>query len=389
MEEKDGLILGIDLQETVSQVSFYNEKLNIPQAVAGENGAFIIPNSIKLSDALMNDVQTDDAMEELISMLAMLIEYGKRAAGRVKVAQICITLEHFLIEYLDGITMAMNRLQYEKDSYEIISRAEAFAYYAYSQKKELYAAGTVLLDFNERGLQTYRMSSFRKNGVDYIREEKRDFTETSFQRAGKQEIPIEKVCEGLCGCIEELMAKKTAASIYLTGKGFDCEKLPEQLTKIICNRRKAFAGQNLYVKGACYAAKERLHPVVFDNLIMECTERISYKIETDISERGQRKRFRIIRSGTNWYAAERDMDFILEGETEITLILTNQEGVSRLEKIDISEIPFREGKTTRIEMNVRFMAADRCLITVKDKGFGQFIKPSGKVFYLELNLQRE
>ena len=55
--------------------------------------------------------------------------------------------------------------------------------------------------------------------------------------------------------------------------------------------------------------------------------------------------------------------------------------------MDISEIPFREGRTTRISIHVEFMDADRCNITIKDLGFGEFVKSSGKVIHRELTLR--
>lgn len=384
MDEKDGLILGIDLQEETAQVCFYNDKLNIPQAAPGENGSVVIPNHKRLSQC-MTEYDEESHFEDLLSMIAILIEYGKKSVGRMRISQICICLDPFIADLLEMVDRVMDRLQYSKEQYEIISRPEAFAYYAYSQKKELYSAGTVLLDLNQNGLTAYRMSSFRKNGMDFIHEDREDFQSDSLRSAGKKEAGIEEVCEELCTDIEELMKGKTASTMYLTGKGFDYDKLPEKLTKTICNRRKAFLGQNLYVKGACYCARERQFPKVFDNLILDCENRIQYGIETDIVERGQKRRLRIVRPGMNWFESERKLDFILEDERMLTFILTDANGVVREEKLDISDIPFRSGKTTRICVHVQYTATDRCMITVKDKGFGQFVKSSGKVFYLEIN----
>ena len=56
------------------------------------------------------------------------------------------------------------------------------------------------------------------------------------------------------------------------------------------------------------------------------------------------------------------------------------------EVVDISEIPFREGKTTRVSVSVSFVDSDRCNITIKDLGFGEFVKSSGKVISKELVL---
>lgn len=388
MEEKDGLILGIDLQEEMSQVCFYNEQLNTPMAAAGDNGAAEIPNPVRLSEYFIQDEQ-GMRIGELAEMLNIIIECGRRSAGRMKLAGICICVENFITEQLEGIASAMEKLQIEREDYEIISRSEAFAYYAYSQKKELYSVGTMLLDLNEYGLKTHRLTSARKNGVDFIHEKRKDFTTDSLKAVGRGEAGMDSACDELCQIITELTRDIHYSSVYLTGKGFECDKLPDKLTKAICSRRKAFAGQNLYVKGACFCAKEKLKPLVFDNLILDCGQRIRYGLETDINERGQLRRLRMVRPGTNWFEAEKFFDFILEDERQITFYLTDLSGVVGTECIDISGIPFRQGKTTRIGVHVKYMAADRCMITVKDKGFGQFIKSSGKIFDLEISLNQE
>ena len=149
-------------------------------------------------------------------------------------------------------------------------------------------------------------------------------------------------------------------------------------------RRKAFVGQNLYCKGACLCALEAVKPRIFTDVTMLLDNRVKYGIETDIVQYGKDKRFRIIKPGTNWYMADRTMEYMLDDLRKITLKIITPYNRYYDEVIDISEIPFREGMTTRISMNVKFMSADRCLISIKDMGFGDFFKSSGKVIYKEL-----
>lgn len=183
---------------------------------------------------------------------------------------------------------------------------------------------------------------------------------------------------------EEYFAKRPVSSAYLTGSGFNVEKLPPKFAKLMVTRRKAFVGQNLYCKGACLCALEAVKPRIFTDVTMLLDNRVKYGIETDIVQYGKDKRFRIIKPGTNWYMADRTMEYMLDDLRKITLKIITPDNRYYDEVIDISEIPFREGMTTRISMNVKFMSADRCLISIKDMGFGDFFKSSGKVIYKEL-----
>lgn len=48
--------------------------------------------------------------------------------------------------------------------------------------------------------------------------------------------------------MQDALKDKIVSAVYLTGAGFEAENLPKELTHVLCARRKAFAGQNLFVK---------------------------------------------------------------------------------------------------------------------------------------------
>lgn len=53
--------------------------------------------------------------------------------------------------------------------------------------------------------------------------------------------------------IQNVFDKKVVSSVYLTGEGFENNWYPNSL-KVLCNGRRAFLGNNLYSKGACYSS---------------------------------------------------------------------------------------------------------------------------------------
>ena len=73
--------------------------------------------------------------------------------------------------------------------------------------------------------------------------------------------------------------KKVVSSVFLTGDGFENNWYPNSL-RVLCNGRRAFMGNNLYSKGACYTAMQRSMdlidgPVYLDETKM--TEQICLK----------------------------------------------------------------------------------------------------------------
>ena len=130
-----------------------------------------------------------------------------------------------------------------------------------------------------------------------------------------------------------------------------------------------------------------MKPEVFKNVIMLLDNHVKCGIEIDISSYEKPMRFRLVRPGSNWYTAGRTVECILEDMRSITFKIITPENKYYDEVVDISEIPFREGKTTRVSVSVSFADSDRCNITIKDLGFGEFVKSSGKVISKELVLR--
>ena len=131
--------------------------------------------------------------------------------------------------------------------------------------------------------------------------------------------------------------------------------------------------------------KRRYHDI-FDNVTLLVDGCIKVNIETDINERGKAMRFRIIKMGTEWYMARRSVDFIIEDMTTLTLKLITADGKCTDKIIDISSIPYREGKTTRIRMDIYAVSQDKCMLTIKDLGFGEMFRTSGRVITEEIDL---
>ena len=57
--------------------------------------------------------------------------------------------------------------------------------------------------------------------------------------------------------------------------------------------------------------------------------------------------------------------------------------------MDISGIPKRPKKATRIEIELRYFNEYTCEITIRDKGFGELFPASGFTISRELDLSNE
>lgn len=382
------LILGIDICNNISQVSYYDAKTQTAESVPLIGTSMILKNPVSL-DIIFENVQQGlpIQMNELTNLVGYLLDSAKKIGINSEVSMVCVTVEEFNITLLDALRTVFSIYGFQSDKISFISHEESYAYYAYNMKKELWNGGVLLLDYSEKGIAALQLSNIKIKNNDIIVEERQLFEDSELLQVINGEKSLDEVNEVLVKIIKLIMNGKVISSIYLTGIGFDTDHLPTEFLKFICNKHRVFVGQNLYVKGACLAAYEEAFATKFTNTIVACKNRITTGIEIGIVERGKNRILRVVKPGTNWYEAHRTMDFIVDDCIEISIKMIPVAGKEPYEEIiDLSEFPYRTNKTTRIRMEFEFTADDRCLVTVKDKGFGEFARSSGKVIYKNLEL---
>lgn len=384
------LVLGIDVCNLVSHICYYDTTTHLAESVPFIGNTMILENPVSL-EQIFKGLESGEPieMEELVSLLAFLIEVAKKHCQCADIGKICITTPEFRIGILDGMRTACERLLYNQQKVFFISHEESYAYYAFSMKKELWSSGVALFDYSPQGMEACTMHMVKVKGELLVVENRKSYTlpelSAAFDAYGK--CDLFQVDEQLTSCAKDLLEGTTSASVYLTGTGFDTDQLPDQFLKYICSRRRVFAGQNLYVKGACYAAWEETSHERFINVTFGCHNRVPVTIDLDIIERGQNKIFRAVKAGSNWYGTRRTIDFILEDCTQMVLHMHPLAGRDSYDEIiDLSEIPYRANKTTRVSVSFDFTGDDRCLVTVKDKGFGEIVKSTDKVIYKTLEM---
>ena len=385
----NGLVLGIDVCNEFSHVSYYDKSKSLPESVPFIGNVNILENPKKLEDIFSQSAPVGEDIEEIAGILGYIISAARKYCNCREIDRICITTSQFDITVLDKFKAACIKLGGDMEKIEFISHEECFAYYAFNMHRDLWINGVVLMDYSSDGLSACRMELVNVKGQNVIAQSGYvTHTEEQLMNALHERtdaVDLESVQDLLLNCAKEVMDGKATSSVYLTGIGFDTTKLPEDFLKYICNKHRVFAGQNLYVKGACNCAWETL--IRRNDVLVACHNRLPATIDMDIVERGKNKIFRVAQAGTNWYSSSRSVDFIVDECSGFTLHIQPAGGQKPYDEIvDFSDFPYRTGKTSRINVTFDFTGDDRCNITVKDKGFGEFVKSSGKVIYRTIEL---
>ena len=143
MNNVNGVIVGIDIQDKITQAAIWDEQTEMVIHVTGpENeAAFLNPFEMPGWGQSRN-------IEAACEFIASIIECASKCAQGRKAGLICITIADYEIKKLNFISEVMKRLQFNSEQWSVISHEESFAFYAYSQKKGLYSAGVMLLDYS-------------------------------------------------------------------------------------------------------------------------------------------------------------------------------------------------------------------------------------------------
>lgn len=410
------ICVGIELRDDFTQACFYDEKHNEPVSVMFDNDALLLPTLVAMDKDGATWYLGNKAVEKTVENQAVTVDsllkkamnkepvdvngtkimpvellgrffYGllnqvKDAAGADFITDICVVLAEYDISLLNVVSKAMEAIGVKKECLSILGNDESFIYYVLNQKKELWKNDVFLFDYADEGLVVKRMYMHNERGKNVVMVHSDDYSDTVTKDIVNNNISMEYADEKLLEIAKSLFTRKNVSSVYLTGSCFKEEINMPEFIKFICDRRRAFAGNNLYCKGACYRAKGEQK-----DFVLACKQRITTGIEIKISDRGREKIFRMVRPGSNWYEAGCSYDFIVDDCDTIEVFLSPLDAREKqLVTVSLNDFPKRPARTTRINVSFSFTGDSRCHMMVKDMGFGELYKSSGIIVNEELLL---
>ena len=184
--------------------------------------------------------------------------------------------------------------------------------------------------------------------------------------------------------VQGVFAKKLVSSVFLVGEGFENNWYPQSL-KVLCNGRRAFLGNNLYSKGACYTAYRRSLSIVEGPIYLDETK-MTEQICIRVREHGQEIWHPLVSWGTRWFEADTRLEVILENNDNMELHIESlvRPQVQVL-TVPLQNLPKRENYSLRLEIKILFIDDKTCRISFRDMGFGEFFPATD--FHEELEIQ--
>lgn len=431
MSEERNLIIGFDFSDDFTQISRYNEKSFEAESIGEIQGDdnYLIPTVLAVHETSKDWLYGDEALacvnrgeailvDHLVnkvlekkdivvcdvrfSTITIVEKYFRKVLLLLKkhfpnenIKQLMVTIEKFDSYLIDTIYAALENMGILKDRVSIQSHGQSYIYYALSQKKELWMNDVGMFDFNEQGLQYYQISIDRRNHPMVVGLLCKDFTQTlcynmleecacdgtSMQGANFENI--EYIFENITN---HVLHKQIISTLYLTGNGFEGE-WADRVIKELCIGRRIFKGMNLYTKGACYAAREVLNKGRFEDFIFISEEMVANEVTMKTYYDAKLNDVVLVNAAASWHEIDHKFDVILDDEKEIAFVVKNvlkRESKKLLFALD--GLVTRPNKMTRLTIKVKCLDKHTCMITVKDKGFGEFYPSTNRIWEMVIQL---
>ncbi len=416
-------VLGYDLGEKVSQISYLTSDADMPETLSVLAGAelYNIPtvlcrrnevNQWFYGKEAVRHIQDGDgiAVTGLVAAardgkpvtvgdseydpIALLTLFVKRSLSLLSmelsldnVESIMFTtqsLDNRMIQVLNAVTSA---LEFNTKNIFYQSHEESFFNYMLYQPDELMKHSIIACDYNMDDLNVYIMNLHHNttpvvatidvNSYDKLRLVNGEFP--------KDAAAFHKSCERLddefLTIMQKVCAEKIISTVFLLGDGFK-EKWPKRSLEYLCRTRRVFQGNNMFSKGASIAARERIKASENTGKVVFLGEdKLKSNLGMKLLKCGTEVYYALLDAGVNWYEAETAIEMIMDPSGIINIEVTPLTGgMPRVVQLYLDGLEKRPAGTTRLRMTMVMTSVDEVAVRVHDLGFGELFPSSGKTW---------
>ena len=423
--EENRIVLGYDLNYEFAQISYLvldkekpetyafrneGEKYNIPLCLCkrrevnqwyyGEealswarSGEGILVEDI-LTKALLGEkilIKEEGVSQEFdpVQLLGLFIKKSFSQMGfflgSYEIQALMFTVEQLDERMLTVLKEAVCGLQLEKEKIYFQSRLESIYYYVIHQPKELWSYQVGIFDFGGEKLKSYRVEMNHKTKPIVTLIHPKIHSNIARKRVYpsimEKDRYLEQLDLDLYTLLTHYVEGNIMTSIYLIGDGFFGDWYKQSLN-FLCKGRRVFGGNNLYSKGACLAAKERVIPSeIASSYIFLGQDKLKYNVGIRMLNGTDEEYAPILDAGLNWYEAKAEFDFMLMEGSQIPIIITPMIGDGEfVHEITVEGFTDRPKGTVRLHLSAWMNSDTEMMIRIMDEGFGDFFPARSDVW---------
>ena len=414
--------LGLDLCRKHIQLSYYHEDKGEPESICQLNNleTYQLPNimfySVKeqkwyvgnqvdsvcfqkdgvLAEDIVGNIDSgkhitvaekDYTYEDLLLILLRTHIQDclqQMEAEEAELYALTVTVEKYHPKVYRVLLKLRDTLGLAEDTFYIMSHENAFFQYVMNQEEQLRVNSVAMFEYGEDGMEYYRIDKQYRGNTRIFHLQHTDM---------KEELPYQMLFEDVARLDQQFaekakveMRKTYISTVYLTGPGFN-DKWIEESTKVLCDGRRVFMGQNIYTKGACYHARRGAYEKGKEDIL--CTEgSIPFDIGVSVGEMEGRNHFYPIAiGGKEWYNMKGKVTLFLDDTNRIDMVY--QDKVTRetqKEIIEIHGLPKRPPKTTKLSLEIEMSGERVGAIVIRDIGFGKIYPTTNKIYRKEFSI---
>ena len=357
-------VIGFDLGEDSSQICCWNEKSKEPVSVPVEPGTekyrIFSASTEEFLKKAMRLLKPYGKIHEAEAVVFCVEEADEQAAARLR-------------------RLAMQLIGIPESRIFVQSREESFCAYVLHQPREIWRHQAVLFTCEKEKLRSTILNVNGRTVPVIARTEKEERWQISLAGYTENEKDL-----AFGGIARDIFGGRPVSSVFLVGDGFE-ENWYEESLKLLCGAgKRVFAGNNLFAKGACYRAADELKEIKTRSYLFLDKDKISYNVSLRTAEAGRESLYSLLDAGCSWYEAKAECEVLLLEEPVLEFILKPMQGTTVWkESLELTGIPERPPRTTRLRILVSFETVDKLKIQVWDLGFGELF-PSSEQSWSEI-----
>lgn len=403
--------IGIDLNDSYAMVSFFQQNMKEPETVSTVAGSeeFQIPLVLArrksigkwyygdearrlsksgemvcidqlLKRALNSEkiVIDDDSFmaEELLALfLKKVMELPSKLGNPSSFDRLVICVDRLTKENVSMFYGMAVRLGINSRQLTVIDRKESFYYFALNQDNSLWLHDVVMFMQEKESIFFYSL--------------KRDLRTTpqvvSIDESISYTLDKNDKDKSFLDIINESFKNQIISTVFLVGDTF-AEGWMKQSVALLCKGGRVFMGNNLFTKGACYAAATRDKEAEWPFVYMGENE-MKFNLSLKVHDKGELSFYNLISAGSNWFESKGQCEVIISGSYEVDFwkqLPKSRE--AKIETLRLTDMPPRPDRATRIRITATPVSDDRIDIEIKDLGFGEIFMSSGKVWHYEMTM---
>lgn len=428
--KKNKVVVGFDLGNDYSQISYCRQNQSMPDTVSlvmgeeqyniptllcrrndveGETAWLIGKEALKAAEEGQGElvenlillaknnvsvkVGTDSLSEDELSAEYLLEIFIKKALAILyayivseDIAAVAFTMRNINTDVMKMLRRITKHIGQRKMEVYFLSYEDCFFQYIIHQPQEMWIHDVLLYDYKSDGIKSYLLSMNRKTNpvacfIDTAQYPQMKLPDLSDRNETAKGAFFKQLDSALLEIVRKNCDQRVVTSVFLLGDSFSKDWCRESL-KYMCRGRRVFQGNNLFSKGACYGARERVYPSTLSASYVYLSDD---KLRANIGmtcDRGQTEvYYPILDAGTNWYEAQNTFDVMLVKNNAITLNISPVDGrKTRVARISLEGLKVRGNKTNRVELRFYMEDANAVQIEITDKGFGEFFPSTGQVW---------